>query len=215
MGAEIMREIERENLRKRIEKAAISRGIDPKEIDLEALIDNNLTYSENLKNILKQLDLMQKDLTKRQIEDLEQLAENIKVDLETGEIINARTGERDIIPLFSDIAEKSMREIVKEKVIISYWKDVRQYLKTKYSKCPICGQPYTYIELYKPKPSQYSGKAPNVYIYFVHQKIINGNRERKKCYFRPIYLYKYCIERDKAFEAPIKQKYGSQTHIVV
>jgi hypothetical protein len=210
-----MRKIEIENLRKRIEREAISRGLDPAEIDIDALIDPELSYSENLNNILRQLDLMRKEYTLRQIKDLEERAQHIKINLETGEIIDEESKEIDLLPIFRDISEKSTKEIVKEKVIVSFWKDVRQYLKTKYSVCPICSQPYTYIELYKPKPSQYSGKAPNVYIYFVHQKIEQGNRIRKKCYFRPAYEYKYAVERNEKFEAPIKQKYGTQTHLIV
>jgi hypothetical protein len=215
MGSEIMRRIEKENLKKRIISEAKSRGIDEKELDLDALIDETLSYSENLNNILRQLDLMKKELSIKQIEEFEKLAENVKVNLETGEIIYSDKHEIDLLPIFRDLSEESTKEIVKQKVIISYWKDIRNMLKQKYSVCPICSQPYTYIELFKPKPSQYSGKAPNVYIYFVHQKIVNGNRQRRKCYFRPVYLYKYAVERDKNFEAPIKMKYGQQTHLIV
>jgi hypothetical protein len=56
-------------------------------IDLNALIDPTLSYSENLKIVEQQIATYLDNLTKMQIRDLEQLANNVVINLSTGEII--------------------------------------------------------------------------------------------------------------------------------
>jgi hypothetical protein len=87
-----MNYIEKKALRQRIISELKNRGIEDigtvlDAIDFDSLIDSQLSYEENLENVIREIGIFLSDNHYRNMREIERIANNMKIDLENGIII--------------------------------------------------------------------------------------------------------------------------------
>jgi hypothetical protein len=208
--------IEKKALRQRIISELRNRGYQDIEaildsIDFDSLIDSQLSYEENLENVIREIGIFLSDNHYRNIREIERIANNMKIDLDNGIIIKYGDNpeEREYINLEDDslmkIAEfyetqEKMRysrtkPIVKPAITKADIAQIRKLIREKYPVCPICGTKYSHI--------YFKITSSNIYVYFEHAKVENGWQKKHRHYFRTLSYYIYGVPKAEKYPTPI------------
>jgi hypothetical protein len=172
--------LEKRNLREKLIRELKKRKIEDigaflDNIDLDSLIDENLSFSENLNLIMREIGI------NGGIGDFG--IDEAKFDPDRGILITySQNYERreflslneDPLIKLAEYYEQIEREKANRKKPLTKG-EIRAKLRAKYPKCPKCGQKYSHIYLKE--------EGNSIYVYFEHSKVENSFQKKTRCYF--------------------------------